>query len=57
VDVDSRRLRRMMDFLVGLTDRVQVLYFTKDREVLNWFETSATGPKHRLHHMSAVVNV
>lgn len=57
VDVDSRRLRRMMDFLLGLTERVQILYFTKDREVLEWFEASATGPNHRIHHMSAVVNV
>ncbi len=57
VDVDSRRLKRMMEFLMGLTDRVQVLYFTKDREILEWFEATATGPEHRLHHMSAVVNV
>jgi len=42
---------------MGLTERVQVLYFTKDREILEWFDASATGPEHRLHHMSAVVNV
>jgi DNA repair exonuclease SbcCD ATPase subunit len=57
VDVDSRRLRRMMDFLLGLTEKVQILYFTKDREVLEWFEGAANGPDHRIHHMSAVVNV
>ncbi len=52
VDVDSRRLRRMLDYLLKLTDRTQVLLFTKDAEILSWFEENAADGPHRAYVMS-----
>ena len=57
VDVDSRRLRRMLDFLLQLSSRMQVLLFTKDREILSWFEENAAGGVHRTHVMSDALSV
>lgn len=56
VDVDSRRLRRMLDFLLQLSGRMQVLLFTKDREILSWFEENAIGGVHRTHIMSGALS-
>jgi uncharacterized protein YhaN len=52
VDVDSRRLLRIMEFLLELSGRMQILIFTKDREMLEWFSERATGVNHRLHSLS-----
>ena len=54
VDVDSRRLRRMLEFLLGLSDRMQVLLFTKDREIAEWLE-EREGVHHRVHRLSTVM--
>lgn len=56
VDVDSRRLRRMLDFLLQLSVRMQVLLFTKDREIAAWFAESAPAGLHRLHTVSGVLS-
>lgn len=55
VDVDSRRLPRILDFLAALSERMQILIFTKDREILDWFEQNARGERHRLHIISGVL--
>ena len=55
VDVDAVRLPRMLDFLLELSERMQVLIFTKDAEVAAWFEKSAASPRHQLHRMFTVL--
>ena len=52
VDVDARRLERMLSFLLTLSERMQILLFTKDRAVLEWFEANAAAPEHRVHRLS-----
>jgi uncharacterized protein YhaN len=52
VDVDSARLRRMLEFLLDLSPRMQILLFTKDREILEWFQERANGVNHRIHSLS-----
>lgn len=56
VDVDARRLRRMLDFLLILSERMQVLLFTKDREIVSWFEESAADGPNRVHAMSGALS-
>ena len=56
-DLDSRRLRRILDFLLELSTRMQVLLFTKDREALEWFEQRVDGTSHRIHPLSGVLAV
>ena len=55
VDLDSRRLRRILDFLLELSTRMQILLFTKDREALEWFEQRADGRTHRIHPLSGLL--
>ena len=52
VDLDSRRLPRMMRFLLELSERMQVLFFTKEASIIRWFEENASGPEHRLHKLA-----
>lgn len=52
VDLDSRRLPRMMRFLLELSGRMQVLFFTKEASIARWFEENALGPEHRLHELA-----
>lgn len=52
VDVDSERLPRILDFLLRLSERMQVLIFTKDEAVLRWFEREASGASHAFHGLS-----
>ncbi len=52
VDLDSRRLPRMMRFLLDLSERMQVLFFTKEASIMRWFEENASGPEHRLHELA-----
>lgn len=52
VDLDSRRLRRIMEFLLDLSPRMQILLFTKDRDTLEWFQERAVGLNHRIHSLS-----
>ncbi|MEO8457387.1 MAG: AAA family ATPase [Chloroflexota bacterium] len=55
VDLDSGRLRRILEFLLHLSPRMQILLFTKDRETLEWFQSRATGATHRIHSISGAV--
>jgi uncharacterized protein YhaN len=55
VDVDSRRLERILDFLLTLSERMQILIFTKDREILRWFEAQANGEEHQLHRLDTLL--
>jgi len=52
VDLDSRRLPLMMDYLLRLSERMQVLFFTKDASIVRWFEERASGPEHRVHELA-----
>jgi uncharacterized protein YhaN len=52
VEVDSQRLPRMLDFLLELSGRMQVLFFSKDDSILRWFEAHASLHHHRLHRLS-----
>ena len=52
VDIDGRRLPRLLDFLAGLSERSQVLLFTKDPSVLSWLEALPARERHRLHSLS-----
>ena len=52
VDLDSRRLPRMMHFLLGLSERMQVLFFTKEASIVRWFEENASSPEHRVHELA-----
>jgi uncharacterized protein YhaN len=54
VDLDDQRLARMLEFLFRLTERTQLFLFTKDAQVLRWFETGAAGPEHRLHRLTSL---
>jgi uncharacterized protein YhaN len=53
VDLDSARLERTLEFLLGISERMQILLFTKDRSVVDWFERATTGEAHRLIRVSA----
>ena len=51
VDVDATRLPRMLDFMARLSERMQIFLFTKDRQVLEWFQQATPGPAYRVHRM------
>lgn len=53
VDIDGRRLPRLLRFLAGLTERVQILLFSKDEDILRWFQQEAPEPRHRIHRLTA----
>ncbi len=49
VDVDDARVERFLELLVGLTDEIQVLLFTKDAVTKDWFQRHcADDSRHRL---------
>jgi uncharacterized protein YhaN len=52
VDLDEHRLALTLEFILHLSERMQVLLFTKDPSVVRWFESNATGEAHRLHELS-----
>jgi uncharacterized protein YhaN len=52
VDVDARRLPRMMRFLLELSEQMQVLFFTKEEAVVRWLEAEASGREHSLHNLT-----
>jgi hypothetical protein len=52
VDVDARRLPRMLDFLLQLSEQMQVLFFTKEESITRWFEANVHGDSHHLHDLT-----
>jgi uncharacterized protein YhaN len=52
VDLDGRRLERMLEFILRITEQTQILLFTKDHQVFDWFERVCGDPRHQLHHLS-----
>ncbi len=52
VDLDARRLPRMMRFLLELSERMQVLFFTKEASITRWFDENAAVSQHRLHELA-----
>lgn len=58
VDVDSERLPRILEYLAELSQRIQVLIFTKDREIVDWLKArESAGEGHRVHTLSHAVRV
>jgi DNA repair exonuclease SbcCD ATPase subunit len=55
VDLDSQRLRRILEFLLELSTRMQIMLFTKDRKALEWFEQRADSHAHRIHPLSGAL--
>lgn len=56
VDVDSERLPRILDYLADLSDEIQVLFFTKDQEIVDWVEARAAEGRHRVHEISPAIH-
>jgi uncharacterized protein YhaN len=54
VDVDAQRLPRVLDFLLSLSERMQIMLFTKDEQVLRWFERSGAATTARIHEIEAL---
>lgn len=57
VDVDAERLPRVLDYLAELSDRIQVLIFTKDPEIVQWLESRTIDGRHRVHALGPGVPV
>ena len=57
VDVDEERLPRILEYLAGLSGQMQILIFTKDREIADWLELRTAGGRHRVHTLSQAVHV
>jgi len=49
VDMDAHRLQRMLDFILSVSEGTQVLLFTKDSQIVDWFNEHCGGGEHRLH--------
>ena len=50
-EIDGERLLRLLDFLCNLSERTQVLLFTKDPAIVERFQAQADGERHRLHRL------
>lgn len=48
VDLDERRLGRMLEFILRTAERTQVLLFTKDAGILRWAELRMAGEDRHL---------
>jgi uncharacterized protein YhaN len=55
VDLDEHRLVLSLEFIAALSERMQVLLFTKDPAVRGWLEHNAEGERHRFHLLSRAV--
>ena len=53
VDVDSQRLPLALDFLLRISERLQILLFTKDESIVRWFEAQHLDGRQRLHHLES----
>jgi len=53
VNFDRPRLIKVLDFLAGLSQTYQVLMFTKDERILEWFDSTLAG---RGDHASFTMN-
>lgn len=52
VDLDGHRLERMLEFITGISAGTQVLLFTKDTQIADWFKTMDADGRHALHLLS-----
>ena len=53
VDVDAQRLPLALDFLLRISERLQILLFTKDESIVRWFEAQHLNGRQRLHHLES----
>jgi len=52
VDLDDVRLDSFLDLIYSLTEQVQVLLFTKDRDIADWFsKRCGRNDRHQLYPM------
>jgi DNA repair exonuclease SbcCD ATPase subunit len=52
VDVDAERLPRILDYLSDLSERIQILIFTKDESLVEWCGGRGIEGQHRIHALS-----
>jgi len=54
VHADQDRTRRLLDTLLSVAERHQVVLFTQQEQVRQWARTSLTGPRHALHELTTL---
>jgi uncharacterized protein YhaN len=52
VDMYGRRLQRMLEFILRITEQAQVLLFTKEAQVIDWLGTECGDGRHRIHQLT-----
>ncbi|HET9477231.1 MAG TPA: hypothetical protein VFP63_07065, partial [Dehalococcoidia bacterium] len=52
VDLDGHRLERMLEFIMRISAGAQVLLFTKDTQIADWFKAADADGRHVLHQLS-----
>jgi uncharacterized protein YhaN len=43
VNIDSSRLLKILDYMADLAKENQILFFTKDAQIVDWFHSSLSG--------------
>jgi len=54
VHADQERARRLLDVLLAVAERHQVVLFTQQEQVREWARVNLTGPRHALHELSTL---
>src|SRR5690606_18145091 len=54
VHADAGRTQRMLDLLVSVAQRHQVVLFTQQENVRAWARDTLTGPRHAVHALSTL---
>jgi hypothetical protein len=54
VHADQDRTRRLLDTLLTVAERHQVVLFTQQEQVRQWARTTLTGPRHTLHELTTL---
>ncbi|MBX6749244.1 MAG: AAA family ATPase [Micromonosporaceae bacterium] len=54
VHADQDRTRRLLDTLLTVAERHQVVLFTQQEQVRQWARTTLTGPHHALHELTTL---
>jgi uncharacterized protein YhaN len=52
VHADHERTRRILDVLLAVAERHQVVLFTQQEQVRDWARATLTGPNHALHELT-----
>jgi recombinational DNA repair ATPase RecF len=54
VHADQDRTRRVLDTLLAVAERHQVVLFTQQEQVRQWAHATLTGPKHAVHELTTL---